>query len=75
MSSARCNCGAPTRDSGALFLSRPASDLKHATVRVEFTGSIDTFFTTLKDAPSSSSSFIVHTDRLDDKDETDESIR
>ena len=42
---------------------------------VEFTGSIDTFFTTMKDAPSSSSSFIVHTDRLDDKDETDESIR
>ena len=31
---------------------------------VEFTGSIDTFFTTLKDAPSSSSSFIVHTDRF-----------
>ena len=41
---------------------------------VEFTGSIDIIFITLKDAPSSSSSFIVHTDRLDDKDETDESI-
>ena len=46
-----------------------------ASCTVEFTGSIDTFFTTLKDVPSSSSSFIVHTDRLDDKDETDESIR
>ena len=40
---------------------------------VEFTGSIDIIFITLKDAPSSSSSFIVHTDRLDDKDEIDES--
>ena len=47
----------------------------YSNTTVEFTGSLDIFFTTLKDAPSSSSSFIVHTDQLDDKDETDESIR
>ena len=39
---------------------------------VEFTGSLNILHNTERRA-SSSSSFILHTDRLDDKDEIDES--
>ena len=42
---------------------------------VEFTGSVDIILITLKDAPSSSSSIRLLFTQIDDKDETDDTIK